>query len=769
MNHHLSSRRRAACLVLGAIAAVTQWTLANAQTVVTVPFKSPRQIEQIMAQDIEILAFTRHGVDLLADDAQLQWLRSRPYPVSVAPEPLAPGGVAVLDANLGQYHTYFELDTTLTGLAATYPAIAQKSVIGTSIEGRSIFALKVSDNVAVNESEPEVLYMGNHHARELMSVDIPLRFAVYLLQNYGVDAQITDYINTREIWFVPMVNPDGHYYVQQNHATSSGTWWRKNRRDNGNFTYGVDLNRNYSYQWGYDNIGSSPTPGSDLYRGTGPFSEPETMAIRNFVSAHQFVAWFSYHSYGELLLYPWGYFYGNTPDHAVYEALGDSLVMENGYLAGNPASGAIYITNGGSDDWGYGQQISKNKVFAFTPEVNSSAQGGFGPDDTYIQPTFDLLLPMNMKLLKFAANPYQVVGPWRPSQYAAQAPYGNGITRVSWAAASPSDPNPTTHYEIEECLNPTFYTDTASPIIADWVMDGFSYTMSGLSGGGYFSGNADNVAYTMQMKRPFVVDADSDSLTFDVNYSIESNYDYGYVDVSTDGGASWTPIQGNITTTYNPYGNNRGHGFTGFSGGWVNAIFPLTAYTGQEIMLRLAYFTDQAYTEIGYTVDNIHPVTACGNVTIVATADTDTTYDHNPIVTGLWRYRVRAIDAENQASAWSNLRDRNVTTLTAANGPRAFQTGLGANYPNPFNPDTQIPYVVGGLPGAAPARVELTIYSVTGARVATLVRGVREPGTYVTRWNGLNDRGETVPTGIYFARLAVAGASAQTRKLVLLK
>ncbi|MDH5628201.1 MAG: M14 family metallopeptidase, partial [Candidatus Krumholzibacteria bacterium] len=466
MNPRKPTQRIAALLVLGAVAFSAAGSRAD--TVVTVPFKSPRQIEQIMAQDIEILAFTKYGVDLLADDAQLAWLRARPYPVSESPEPFAPEGAAVLDANLGAYHTYAELDTALTALVTAYPAIAQRSVIGTSIEGRSIYALKVSDNVTVDESEPEVLYMGNHHARELMSVDIPLRFAQYLLANYGVDAEVTDYIDNREIWFIPMVNPDGHVYVQLNHATSPGTWWRKNRRDNGNFTYGVDLNRNYAYQWGYDNIGSSPSTGSDLYRGTGPFSEPETQAVRTFVSAHQFVTWFSYHTYGELLLYPWGYIYGNTPDHAVYQALGDSLVAENGYLAGNPASGAIYITNGGSDDWGYGQQISKNKIFAFTPEMNSSAQGGFGPDDTWIQPTFDLLLPMNMKLLQYAANPYQVVGPWAPSQYATQAPYGNGITRVSWTAPQAGDPNPTTHYQIEACRDPSFYTDTASPVAADW-------------------------------------------------------------------------------------------------------------------------------------------------------------------------------------------------------------------------------------------------------------------------------------------------------------
>jgi len=159
----------------------------------------------------------------------------------------------------------------------------------------------------------------------------------------------------------------------------------------------------------------------------------------------------------------------------------------------------------------------------------------------------------------------------------------------------------------------------------------------------------------------------------------------------------------------------------------------------------------------------------CEDETIIATATADTTYDHVPPGEGVWRYRVRAIDAESHASGWSNSRDRDIATVTAANAPRAYRTDLGANYPNPFNPSTQIPFVVGGAEGSAAAHVTLSIYSVTGARVATLMDGVRAPGTYQGRWNGLTDRGAPVPTGIYFARLSVDGSPAATRKLVLLK
>ncbi len=735
--------------------------------VVTVPFKGSAQIAEFEARGIEILAYTKYGVDVLAEGAALDFLRSRPYPIYIHVE--KPGTHAVLDANLGQYHTYAETEAMLTSLASTYPAIAQRSIIGLSLEGRNITALKISDNVAVDESEPEVLYMGNHHARELMSVEMPLLFAQYLLQNYGSNATITNYVDSREIYFIPMVNPDGHYYVQLNHAGSPSTWWRKNRRDNLDGFFGVDLNRNYGYQWGYDNIGSSPNTFSDVYRGPGEFSEPETQVIRDFVNQREFTTWLSYHSYGELLLYGWGYIPANTPDHEAIAALADTLVEDNGYLAGNAASGAIYITNGDADDWGYGEQTTKPKIFAYTPEINSAAQGGFGPDETLIVPTFNLLLPMNMKLLRFADNPYRVVGPWAPDQNVVQAPFGNAVSRISWQPQDPQDPNPASSYTIEGCYDPTTFTDTATPALTGWTPGGFSYIAGGFAGGGYYSGNLNNLFSTITMAQPLVVDATTDTLTFKVNYNVEIDYDYGYVDVSTDGGATWTPIPGNITTSSNPNGLNRGHGFTGSSGGWIDAIFPLTAYLGQDIGARVVYVTDGGVLgTLGVRIDNIFPVPACGSITTVASGVTGGEYDFLPPSTGLWRFRVRAVDAENHASAWSNSRDRDVTTLTASDGPRVYQTDLGANYPNPFNPSTRISFIVGGAVGGGETRVVLAVYSVTGARVATLVNESRRPGTYVAYWNGVDDVGRPAASGVYFARLEVGDARV-SRKLVLLK
>jgi hypothetical protein len=740
-------------------------------TVVRVPLKSPAQMEEIAARGIEVLAFTKYGVDLLVDEEQMAFMRSRPYPASVISFAAAERAVAALDENLGEYHTYAETESVLTYLAATYPAIASTSVIGTSLEGRNISMLKISDNVGSDESEPEVLYMGNHHARELMSVDIPLRFAQYLLERYGIDPTVTGYIDNREVFFIPMVNPDGHVYVELNHAGSPNGWWRKNRRVNYDASIGVDLNRNYGFEWGYDNVGSSPTPSSPTYRGAGAFSEPETQVIRNFINGRAFVAWFSYHSYGELLLLPWGYISADTPDHDVYATLGDSLVAENGYFAGNPKAGAIYLVNGGSDDWGYGEQISKGKIFAFTPEVNSAAQGGFGPSDTLIAPTFALLLPMNLRLLEYADNPWRVLGPEAPVQYAVTNPWGNDVHLLSWSEGAPLDPNPPVDYTIEACETPSLISDPCETLNGPWAYGPDVSLVPGYVGNAYDMGDDDYLNSTITASVPLVVDAASDTLLFWIEYHIEVDYDYGYVEV--DDGSGWTTVQGNITTTDNPYGNNHGHGITGSTGGgWVMAVFPLTAYLGQEVALRMSYVTDAFYRypgNPGMRVDVITPVPTCASVTTLAQGVTGNSYEVVPTSTGTWRYRVRATDADGQNSDWSNSRDYAVTTLTGAGETGRFATALGRNFPNPFNPTTTIPYVVGGERAGAPVRVALAVHDVRGARVATLVQRTLAPGVYEARWDGRDDAGRSLASGVYFARLAVEGQTAQTRKIVLLK
>ncbi len=282
------------------------------------------------------------------------------------------------------FHSYTQIDSIMHAIADRYPSIAKVYDIGDSWEktaglaDRDIWAIKISDHVNKEEiREPEVLYMAMHHAREIITPEIMLYWMHYLTDNYGKDSTVTKIVNTRQIWIVPLVNPDGFEYVR-----NVDMWWRKNRRRNADGSYGVDLNRNYSFKWAYDDIGSSGRPSSNVYRGTAPFSEPETRAIRDLVEAHHFVISLSYHSYGRMFLYPWGYIAEDTPDNPIFKAIADSVTARNGYDAGNVKSGTIYLVNGECDDWMYGEQQSKFKVFGFTPEVGTA----FHPDTTEIMP-----------------------------------------------------------------------------------------------------------------------------------------------------------------------------------------------------------------------------------------------------------------------------------------------------------------------------------------------------------------------------------------------
>jgi hypothetical protein len=744
------------------------------QYVVRFPLKGPSVYKSLVEQNIEVLALDRFGhVDVVADSRQLDYLRTIGVPISVIRTPDMQGVAAVLDENLGLYHTYAEMETVLTDLETNYPALADLDVMGTSLEGRNIYVLKISDNVMQSEGEPEVLIMGNHHAREIMTVDITLRFAIYLLENYGIDPTVTAMVDGRDIYIAPMINPDGHVYVEQNHSGSSGTWWRKNRRDNGDGSFGVDLNRNYGYAWGFNNIGSSPDPFNDLYRGTGPFSEPETQTVRDFCNNHRFTMWLSYHSYGELLLYPWGFEATYTDDHDVFLALGDTLTSSNGYFPGNYAMGAIYEVNGDTDDWGYGDTSERDPIFAFTPEVNSSAQGGFGPDDTWIQPTFDLLLPMNMLTLQYADNPYRVVGPWRPTQHPIDESSPPQYV-VNWTENDPEDPNPITGYDVIEYKNlGSVAQDPANSLSSLWIYDGF--TLSGArsyeGSGSYYSGAANYSSHTLRTATFYTVTAETDTFTSQVWYDIETNWDYAYLEVSTDGGLTWETIPGNLTTNYDPNGNNRGNGITGSSSGWVEAVFPLTSYLGMDLELQYNYVMDASVLEEGIYVDVPGPIPSYESKSLVVSGTTDTTLAIVPHETGDFTYRVRGRDSEDQASAWSNSKTITIDDITAVGDSPRLASRLGPNYPNPFNPVTRIPYTVGSTESldGRPVKVQLGIYNIAGQRIARVIDRELTPGVYEAVWNGKTDLGRIAPSGVYFARLNVAGEQFLTRKLVLLK
>jgi hypothetical protein len=281
------------------------------------------------------------------------------------------------DGSMGGYLTYDELLATLDEMVALYPnLITSKTQIGNILthEGRPIYWLRLSDNPNMDEAEPEVLYTALHHAREPNSLSQMVFYLWYLLENYDSDPEVKYLVDNTAMYFIPCINPDG-YIHNENLDPNGGGLWRKNKYSENGQLIGVDLNRNYGYEWGIDDNGSSPNPNSNVYRGTAPFSEPENQAVRDFCNEHQFKITLNYHSYGNLLIYPWGYSDQITDEHDTFQALADAMTRENDFFAGTGTQTVGYAVNGNSDDWMYGETDSKPAIYSMTPEIGD---GNFG-------------------------------------------------------------------------------------------------------------------------------------------------------------------------------------------------------------------------------------------------------------------------------------------------------------------------------------------------------------------------------------------------------
>jgi carboxypeptidase T len=314
----------------------------------------------------------------------------------------------VLDGINGAYHSYAELEAELRDLERSFPQLARLFVIGISLENRNIYALKISDNVSRDEEEAEVLFLGCHHAREWISVEVPLLLARFLLERYAADPVARRSVDNGEIWIVPLVNPDGLEY-----SMKFFRYWRKNRRLNPDGSFGVDLNRNYGYSWGYDDQGSSPEPTSEVYRGPSAFSEPETRAVRDLFIQRHFQALISYHSYSQVILYPWGFTTTPTDKDALFESLASSMANQmqavNGRIYGYGRSGdSFYLTNGDTTDWAFGI----TGIPAFTIELPPVDQlgGGFYNPEQDIGPIFRENLPAALELIEWAILKNAAVG-----------------------------------------------------------------------------------------------------------------------------------------------------------------------------------------------------------------------------------------------------------------------------------------------------------------------------------------------------------------------
>jgi murein tripeptide amidase MpaA len=367
--------------------------------------RTPRLAARLQPLGLDLLFEWEGRVYILAGPGDLGNLDRKgiPYLIESCKFPALSSRPAILQGGInGDYHTYVELEADLQALEQAYPQMARLFTIGLTLENRRIYALKISDNVALDEEEAEVLFLGCHHAREWISVEIPFLLAKHLLEQYATDAAVRKAVDESEVWIVPLVNPDGLEYSMRFYR-----YWRKNRHLNTDGSFGVDLNRNYDYGWGYDNEGSSPVPASEVYRGSAPFSEPETQAVRSLFGQREFRTLITYHSYSQVILYPWGYTTAPTDKEALHRSLasGMSNLMEavNGRVYGfGPSAASSYLTNGDTTDWAFGTA----GIPAYTIELPPVDQlgGGFFNAERDIDPIFKENLPAALYLIDWSIS-----------------------------------------------------------------------------------------------------------------------------------------------------------------------------------------------------------------------------------------------------------------------------------------------------------------------------------------------------------------------------
>lgn len=676
--------------------------------------------------------------------------------------------------SMGGFHTFAEVVKILDTLRYFYPNLVSTKInLGSSQEGRTIWGVKISDNPNVNESatEPPLYFDGLHHAREPMSMEVMLYYMYWLCENYTTNTEAAYLINNREIFFIPVANPDGYVFNQTTNPNGGGSW-RKNRRNNGGGAYGVDENRNYSYGWGYNN-GSSNDPNSDTYRGPSAFSEPETQAIRDFLLLKHPVVALSMHSNAGSTLNPYSYC-DTAIRYDLYADYSSEFAPTNQYPYGTVMEMLAYYSSGTTRDY-----MHSIGTYGWTVEISGS---DFWPLSSEIIPLNNLNLPM-LKYLSWVAGAYPklqnftVTGKGYVNKNDTLnlriALRNKGLTQTSknvvvelsttYTNATPLVTS--VNYDsivvkqIKENINTPFkfiITNSANigdniPIVCTVKQEGiiaskdtFYVTVGAINtlffdnaetgiGNWTRSGNGKqwDTTYITFWKgaKSFADSRYGNSSSNTVNYfALNNNINLaGTINPRIEFAAKWATEPGfdyvriQVSTNGGTSWVNLPGRYTSTVSGqpsysamkyWVYEQVNLNAYIGQTIKVRFYYYTDNGLPGDGFYFDDF-----------------------------------RIVDYRLTSS--------NISTV-GENIPNKF--ALYQNYPNPFNPVTKINFDI-----PKNAKVSLKIYDITGRHLSTLINESLSAGSYSCDYNA-----ESLSSGVYIYKLE-AGNFSETRKMMIIK
>ena len=653
--------------------------------------------------EIQILIDNGFTYEIVIADVKAHYVAQNLNPVlksgektTTCPSASGAGNFPVIDpvnwqlGTMGGFYTYQEFLDELDSMASKYPTlISTRAPISTftSIEGRSIFWLRMSDNPNSDEAEEEVLYTALHHAREPASLSQLIYYMWWMLENYGTNDEVTYLIDETEMYFVPMINPDGYVYNELTDPAGGGMH-RKNRRNVGTSNKGVDLNRNYSYAWG--TTGVSFSPNNDTYLGTAAFSEPETQAMKWFCENHDFQFAFNAHTHGNLLLFPFGWSDTDiASDHDYMQAFTNHMVIFNGYSA--VKSSDLYEASGDSDDWMYADDlVAKPKVFAMTPECSSEGTSNdFWPPQAAIHDICAINIWMN-KTLAHMPHVYGVTTDADENQIANMTGYfhynierlglENGDITVSMTpltgiltlgAANTHtlnimdieydsinytlDPGIIFGDEIKYLLltdNGTWtkidtitkifgagnavFTDDCEDLTNwsgswDFTDEDFVSPLNSITDSPNIDYDQDESSIIELIQSFNFVNATYAYIKFNAKWEIENEWDYVRFMASADGGTTWAPLCGKYTTTG---GSNQDHYnpiYDGFQTTWVLEEIDLTDYLDMpNVRFRFHLISDGGVEEDGFYFDDFAVYTDAGNSEITELSFNDVTIFPNP-------------------------------------------------------------------------------------------------------------------------------------------
>jgi len=358
----------------------------------------------LQCPEIQILRTYQDGhIDAMIDSDHLSLLNNLSIPYEITIYDLAAyhqslrkdgrGGV------FGNYYMYSEVRDAILTLQSQYPSIVKVDSLPTrSIEDRALYTVKISNSPGSNNGKPEVLFSGAIHAYEPIGVSVCMTDMMHLCQNYTGDPEIRWLVDNRQVYFIPVMNPDGYVYNE----TYPSMMWRKNRRNNGGGSFGVDLNRNYPYKWGYDNNGSSGNPSAWNYRGTAPASEPETQAVVDFVNNQNIRTWHNHHSPGDVLLIPFSYINSYPWDDTLeyYTICREESLLYGFVDWGNSTQAYGYPCNGELGDWAWCDSATY-MIFGLVPELGPDYWGGLN-DTSEIVDICQRMLNAELYLMEIA-------------------------------------------------------------------------------------------------------------------------------------------------------------------------------------------------------------------------------------------------------------------------------------------------------------------------------------------------------------------------------